>query len=95
LKKSLSISHRKSLKLKKTKNRIYVMKNKKNSEEFSEKIWTDKKKHIIESSNVEGNFKNLVNQVKLEPMLATKAALEPSNTSATTTTSKRTNALKK
>jgi len=64
LKKSLSTSVKKLFKLKKMKNRIYAMKNKRNSVEFSEKTWIDKRKPIIVSSNAEGNFKNLANQVK-------------------------------
>jgi hypothetical protein len=64
LKKNLSTSGKKSLNPKKMKNRIYAMKNKRNSVEFSEKTWIDKRKPIIVSSNVEGYFKNLANQVK-------------------------------
>ena len=77
------------------KNRIYVMKNKRNSVEFSVKTWIDKRNPIIVSSNAEGNFKTPANQVKWEPMLATKVDQEPSNTLAIITISKRTNALKR
>ena len=64
MKKNLSTSVKKLFNLKKMKNRIYEMKNKRNSVEFSEKTWIDKRNPIIVSSNAEGNFKNPVNQVK-------------------------------
>ena len=64
MKKNLSTSVKKLFNLKKMKNRIYEMKNKRNSVEFSEKTWIDKRNPIIVSSNAEGNFKNPANQVK-------------------------------
>lgn len=64
MKKSLSTSAKKSFNPKKMKNRIYVMKNKRNSVEFSVKTWIDKRNPIIVSSNAEGNFKTPANQVK-------------------------------
>jgi len=71
------------------------MKNKRNSVEYSEKTWINKKKPINENSNVEGSSKNLANQVKSEPMPVTKAVTEQSNTSVIIMISKRTHASKR
>ena len=40
------------------------------------KIWIDKRKLTKESLNVEENYKNLVNPVKLELMLAMNKEIE-------------------
>lgn len=52
------------------------MRNKRNSEDSSEKIWINKEKLITVNLNAEGSLKNLVNQVKLEHMHAMKTVQE-------------------
>jgi outer membrane lipoprotein-sorting protein len=76
LRKNLSISNKKSFKAKKTKKQTLEMRNKRNSEDSSEKIWINKEKLITVNLNAEGSLKNLVNQVKLEHMHAMKTVQE-------------------
>ena len=95
LRKNWNTCPKKSLNQKKMKNKTLEMKNKKSSEESSERIWTDKRKHIIVSLKEEGNYKSLVNQVRLEPMLVMR--LDPGllSISVITMILKRTNVLRK
>jgi outer membrane lipoprotein-sorting protein len=76
LRKNLSISNKKSFKAKKTKKQTLEMRNKRNSEDSSEKIWINKEKLITVNLNAEGSLKNLVSQVKLEHMHAMKTVQE-------------------
>ena len=88
-KKSSNTSPKKSLNLKKMKNKTFETKSKRSSDVSSEKTWTDKRKPTIVSLNAEGNFKSLVSQARSEPMPVTKVNPGLLSTSAITMTKKR------